>query len=259
MNYNLKIKIVQNNIIWNDIPNNLIFYDNILKKTDDSDLVIFPEVFNTAFVTDISILNRNELKNSLNWIIEKAKFYSTAIATSIIVETEEGFRNRFIFAKPNGSHEFYDKRHIFSMAGENKFIQKGTKTKIVDYKNWKINLQICYDLRFPVWSRNNSDYDLMIYVANWPKSRTSQWKALLIARAIENQSYVIGVNRIGNDQNGFEYSGNSLIINYKGEIIHESPQYKEDFFSTELDFGKLHADRKKFPVLEDRDNFQIID
>lgn len=184
---------------------------------------------------------------------------SIALAGSSLIRTQKGYKNRFLFCAPNKDIEFYDKRHLFSMAGENKFIQKGTENKIVEYKNWKINLQICYDLRFPVWSRNTSAYDLIIYVANWPQSRIKQWKALLIARAIENQAFVVGVNRIGKDGNGFSYSGNSLIINYNGDIIFEAPQNKTATQRIELNLEEMLNARKKFPVLGDADNFKIID
>ena len=163
--------------------------------------------------------------------------------------------------------EFYNKRHLFKHAGEKNEFSRGDSNKIVSFdtstgsaaQKWKINLQICYDLRFPVWSRNTSDYHILVYVANWPKSRIDQWKALLNARAIENQSYVFGVNRIGTDGNGFNYPGKSLIISPKGEIIYEAKENEEDIYTAELDFDYLMKIRRNFPVLDDRDGFEVVD
>ncbi len=258
MSNKLKVTIIQYDIEWNNVSANLSILEKMLKKTDNSDLIIFPEVFDTGFVTDINILEKDKRNTAIEWLRRKSTEFSTALAGSSLTLTQAGYKNRFLFSIPDRNIEFYDKRHLFSMAEENKFIQKGFEHKIVDYKNWKINLQICYDLRFPVWSRNTNCYDLMIYVANWPASRIYQWKSLLIARAIENQAFVIGVNRIGKDANGFAYSGKSLIINYKGDIIYEAPENIAVSKTVELELDKLRDVRKKFPVLNDADNFKII-
>jgi len=259
MSNNLKISIIQFDVFWNNVSKNLSFLDSVLDKANDSDLIIFPELFDTGFVTDISIFNQKENKQTFDWMQEKAKEYSSAIVGSTYCNVENAYKNRLVFAKPDGISEYYDKKHLFTIAKEDNFVRHGKQRRVVEYKNWKINLQICYDLRFPVWSRNTSNYDMMIYVANWPNSRIEQWKALLIARAIENQCYVVGVNRIGIDGNKFDYPGKSLIVDYKGRVVYEAPENELDVHSLELDYNKLQAARETFPVLKDADNFRIED
>lgn len=257
MKKNIKISIIQSDIAWNDKKQNLYFFSNLINSIPETDLIILPELFDTAFVTDINILDKSNNEMTLDWMKQIAKNKQTTIAGSTYYKENNLFYNRFFFAKNNSEIDFYDKRHLFSIANENNITTQGKKRKIINLYNFKILPLVCYDLRFPVWSRNKNDYDLLIYVANWPTSRINQWKSLLIARAIENQCYTIGVNRIGKDGNGFEYCGNSLIVSPIGEIIYQAKTNEQDIFTTELDLEYLINIRNKFPVLIDGDNFEI--
>lgn len=254
----LKITVFQTNIIWNNKVKNLEKYDKKLMSVDDADLVLFPELFDIGFVTDTGILDKNKNEYTKNWLIKNSEKYSFAIGGTTIYKEKNKYFNRFYIAQPNGKIDFYDKKHLFAIAGEVN-ISKGDFRKIINLKGWRINMLICYDLRFPVWARNKKDYDILIYPANWPLSRINQWKILLKARAIENQAYCIGINRIGKDENGFEYPGNSMIINPKGDVIFEAKNNSEDSFTATFDYNYLKKLRKNFPVLNDADNFQIID
>lgn len=266
MNKKLKISIIQSDIVWLDRQKNLEIYSKLISKLANTDIVFLPEMFDTGFFIEPNKLDKKEKDVAIEWLKNISSNENIAIGGSTIVEENGKYYNRFIFANPNKPIEFYNKRHLFRLAGELNEFESGNYNKIVEFENsvssstqkWKINLQICYDLRFPVWSRNVSDYHILVYVANWPKSRIDQWKALLIARAIENQSYVFGVNRIGIDGNGFNYPGKSLIISPKGEIIYEAKENGEDIYTAELDFDYLMKIRRNFPVLDDRDEFEIV-
>jgi len=191
------------------------------------------------------------------WLKEMAMKRNCAIAGSMIIKEDNKFFNRFIFVKPDGKLNYYNKKHLFRMANEHEHYSAGEKKVIVNYKGWRINLLVCYDLRFPVWSRNKNDYDLLIYVANWPTSRISQWNTLLAARAIENQAYIVGVNRIGSDGNNFNYSGSSQIINPKGEKLIDNNINKDIIETAELDYDSLIHYRENFSVYLDADDFEI--
>lgn len=253
----LKFSIAQTNILWNDKISNLERYKVILDNFNDTDIVIFPELFDTGFVTDVNILNIEQNNLTKNWLLNEAVARGFSIGATSIFNENNKFFNRFFFVNPDGTLDYYDKKHLFSIAGEDEFISYGNKRTIVKKDNWRINLLVCYDLRFPVWARNKNDYHILIYPANWPDSRIEQWKALLVARAIENQAYVVGVNRIGIDFHGFKYPGKSLIISPKGEIIYEAKVNEEDLFTTTFDFNYLTSLRKKFPVLNDADKFEL--
>ena len=189
------------------------------------------------------------------WLQSLSQTYSCAIAGSIAVQVDGEVFNRLLFATPDAV-EYYDKRHLFRMAGENKRYRAGQKRVIVNWRGWRINLQVCYDLRFPVFSRNRGDYDLLLYVANWPATRSSHWRQLLIARAIENQSCVVGVNRVGSDANGLDYCGDSLAIASNGAILNDMKD-KRDCAQLELSAEELLLYRKQFPFHMDTDSFQI--
>ena len=254
---NLKVSIIQSNIVWLDRKTNIETYSDLIEKLNSSDIVFLPEMFDTGFYIEPHKLEKSKKNITLEWMKKISSENNISIGGSTIIEENNKFFNRFLFVKPNNTVEFYNKRHLFKHAGELKEYSSGKSNKIVQFDNWKIKLQICYDLRFPVWSRNTEDYHILVYVANWPKSRINQWKSLLIARAIENQAYTFGINRIGIDGNGFDYPGKSLIINPKGEIVYEAKENQQDIFTTELNFENLMKIREKFPVLDDREIFEV--
>ncbi len=256
---NISVSIIQTNIVWENKEMNLkILSKKIAKVKDISDLVVLPEMFNTGFSLKPEKNFETIDGNTIKWLKKQAIERKIAIAGSLIIKENNNFFNRFVFVYPNGEIKFYDKRHLFRMANEHNFYTPGNKRVIIDYMGWKIILQVCYDLRFPVWSRNiDNEYDLMIYVANWPKPRISQWETLLAARAIENQAYVIGVNRIGIDGNSLSYIGASKILNPKGENLVQIDTKRETIETTELSYSTLLTYREKFPVVFDTDSFEI--
>lgn len=255
MNTIFSISLFQQNILSNQTDKNLNKIKEVVDQCKSTDLLVLPEMFNTGFLPQKQ--SYYEYERTIDFLKQISNSNNIAIAGSLIYNNNEKFLNRFVFVKPEGSYEFYDKRHLFSIAGEADEFEAGNKRKIIQYKGIRIFPQICFDLRFPVWSRNVFDYDLLIYVANWPVSRIKQWQSLLIARAIENQAYTVGVNRVGTDSHNFVYNGNSLVIDYKGEIIYKSPDNQEDIHTINLDIDKLKKAREKFNVLALRDEFTI--
>ncbi len=262
---NLKVTLIQTSLTWEDRAANLWHFDKKLEGIkDNSDLIILPEMFTTGFTMNPEKLAEEHEGEGLKWMKKKASEMKRVVCGSIAVKDAEKFYNRFYWVMPNGTYSYYNKRHLFRMAGEDKHYTAGTNRVIVELKGWKINLQVCYDLRFPVFSRNSWDkknnfaatYDAMIYVANWPAVRSAAWKTLLNARAMENQAFVMGVNRIGSDGNNYAYSGDSAIVNPRGELI--STTANEDVIETvELDYNYLTEFRKAFPVGMDADNFKL--
>lgn len=219
-----------------------------------ADLFLLPEMFSTGFCMEAGeVADRKE--ESLTWMKSFAKSKNSAVAGSVSVEENGKFYNRFYFVFPDGNFEYYDKRHLFSYSGEDKIYTAGTERKIIDYKGFKILLQVCFDLRFPVFSRNQSDYDAILYVANWPKSRVDAWKSLLKARSIENQAFLFGLNRIGMDGYNLEYEESSLVYFPDGKEISKR---QNNIVSTEWNLDELNEFRNKFPFLNERDGFEII-
>ena len=256
--YDLTIAAIQSEIIWEDIEANLrLFEDKIDSIVTEVDLIVLPEMFTTGFSMNTCLAEEMDGK-TVKWIIEKAKEKSCCILGSVMMKENGKFYNRMLIAKSDGEMVTYDKRHLFTFAGEQNYYSKGEKQVTFELKNWKICPLICYDLRFPVWSRNISEIDLYIYVANWPEIRKKPWNNLLIARAIENVSYVIGVNRVGLDGTNKNYSGNSAVIDYKGDEISQIPESKNHIEILTLSKEKLLGFRTKFPALEDGDGFEII-
>lgn len=260
---NLKTTIIQTSLHWQDREANLqMFEDKIMSIKDVTDLIVLPEMFTTGFTMDVES-NAELCKKESQFVttVEKmqkwAKQKNAAICGSIIVEENDNYYNRLYFVKPNGEFHHYDKRHLFRMAGEDEHYSAGNEKIIIEYKGWKICPLICYDLRFPVWSRNvNNEYDLLIYVANWPAPRSFAWQTLLKARAAENLAFCIGVNRVGKDDNGMDYCGNSAIIDFKGQAIFENEN--EEITRTEmLSKFDLEDFRAKFPAHLDADEFEI--
>ncbi len=256
MKKNITISLIQSHVYWQDKDKNLQYFQQKF-QTINSDIIVLPEMFNTGFNIYPQKLAEKNNGQTVNWMKKQAKLTNSAIAGSIIIEENNKFYNRLFFVKPDGQLAYYDKRHTFTMAQENKHFARGNKNIIINYLGWKIKPLICYDLRFPVWARNKENYDILLYVANWPHSRIKQWESLVIARAIENQAFTLAVNRIGYDGNNFYYSGDSLVVSPKGEIIAQAPLDKEAIVNVELNYDQLQQMREKFPVLRDMDKFSI--
>lgn len=258
---NLNITIIQTNLLWENVEDNLKHFDfKINNTTETADILVLPEMFTTGFTMNPQQFAEEHGGRGLQWMIEKAKQKKCVLVGSISIKDKENFYNRLYWVKPDGSFQFYDKRHLFKMGNEDQFYTAGSEKLIIEYKGWKICPLICYDLRFPVWSKNQKEnsYDVLIYVANWPEVRAYPWKQLLIARAIENQSYVVGLNRIGNDGNGVSHSGDSAVINPRGEFISSIKSHEDKTETVNLSSNYLLDFRKTFPVLSDGDAFHIL-
>lgn len=250
------VSLIQSDIIWEDKINNLKKCQESIDKIESTDLIVLPEMFTTGFSMNPKNISEKMGGETMKWMKQNAHKMNSAICGSIIIEEDDKYFNRFIWVNPDGSIHYYDKRHLFSYAGENENYTRGDSKIIIEYKGWKICPLICYDLRFPVWSRNSEEYDLLIYVANWPSKRKSAWKSLLVARAIENQCYVIGVNRVGFDNSGNFHSGESSIINALGDSLYINSN-SEDLYTNDISKSELDKIRKQFPFLNDKDNFKI--
>lgn len=253
----LKIAIVQTSLHWEDIQKNLLMFDEKLKNISDTDLIILPEMFNTGFTMNPNQLAENMDGKTINWMKEQANRKQCSILASMIVEENGNYYNRAIYVNKKLELEYYDKRHLFRMAGEHEVYSKGNTRKIVLLNSWRLNINICYDLRFPVWTRFKDDFDAIVYVANWPDKRIKHWQALLKARAIENLSYVVGVNRVGRDGNDFYYSGCSSVLDPKGDSIIEIADGKEAIKYVSLVKKELEDTRNRFGFLKDKDQFEL--
>lgn len=249
----LKIAGLNLDIAWKNKEENFRQIENEFSLIE-ADLFLLPEMFSTGFCMEADEVADRNLE-SLTWMKSFAKSKNSAVAGSVSVEENGKFYNRFYFVFPDGNFEYYDKRHLFSYSGEDKIYTAGTERKIIDYKGFKILLQVCFDLRFPVFSRNQNDYDAILYVANWPKSRVEAWKSLLKARSIENQAFLFGLNRIGVDGYNLEYEESSLVYFPDGREISER---KNNLIITEWKLDELKEFRSKFPFLNERDEFKII-
>jgi predicted amidohydrolase len=248
----MRITTIQYDIVWEDKETNL---KNLTSKinTIQSDVIVLPEMFTTGFTMTPNHLAESMTGKTIQWMKEIALTKDLAICGSSIIREEDKYFNRFIWVNPDGTIYHYDKRHLFLNEDQN--YTPGNKKLIIEYRGWKICPLICYDLRFPVWSRNSEDYDILIYVANWPDKRKLAWRSLLVARAIENQCYVIGVNRVGEGGRLF-YSGGTSVINALGEVQYTNSHIEEVFTATlsKYDLDKI---RTQLPFLEDKDNFSI--
>jgi omega-amidase len=252
----LRITFVQANQIWEDKAANLKHYEELLKSVVETDLILFPEMFQTGFSMNTSLLaEKMEDSSSISWLKQLAKEKNAACYTSLIIEENGNYYNRGVFVEPSSTISFYDKRKLFGMAEESIHFTAGTKEVIVDYLGWKINLQICYDLRFPENIRNGEIdglpvYDLLLYVANWPERRIHHWSSLLPARAIENQCYVAGLNRVGTDNSGLTYTGQSKLINLLGEELSNLFD-SESVITYSVSYEEQRQLREKLPFLRD--------
>lgn len=254
----MKIGIFQANTIDNKIEENIIRYNSILESLEkDVELLVMPEMFTTGFTIDPNYAETMQ-GMGLNWMIGVAKTKNIAIAGSLFINEDGRLVNRHFFVFPNGEYEYYDKKHLFCLSKEPELVSPGNKKLIVNYKGWRFNILTCYDLRFPLWARNSYNdgdyaYDVLIYVASWPEARAFQWTSLLRARAIENVSYLIGVNRVGVDNTGLNYTGDSVILNFKGEALVSAAQNKEEILYHTIDKESLSGFRVSFPVGRDWD------
>ena len=255
---NLNITLLQTELDWENAEANRRRFDNMLQRLDvDTDLIVLPEMFSTGFSMNADRLAESMQGASVEWLREKAREYQADIIGSLIVVENGKYYNRLCWSKPDGRMQAYDKKHLFRYAGEEKVYTAGRSLILGEIKGWKIRPFICYDLRFPVWNRNvSSEYDVAVYIANWPERRASHWKCLLEARAVENQIYVIGVNRIGNDGNDIYYSGDSSIIDPQGRILFRN-SHAPCLYSIKLDFGLLENYRQSFPAWMDLDHFDL--
>jgi omega-amidase len=261
----LSITLIQSHLHWGNKSANLKMFEEKIKSIKEkTEVVVLPEMFSTGFQMDPENFAEKMDGPTIEWMKKIASAKKIILTGSIIVEEDGNFFNRLIWMLPNGKVGFYDKRHRFAFAGEHEKYTAGKKRLIASVKGWKIHLLVCYDLRFPVWCRqtaprdddNGLEFDVMIYVANWPERRNHAWKSLLMARAIENQSYVIGVNRIGEDGAKLYHSGDSMIIGPAGEVIYHQ-EHKEDIFTFTFEKEKLSETREKFPFWKDADDFII--
>lgn len=256
----LLVTVIQSNLFWENVDQNLNQLQiKINLISEPTDLIVLPEMFTTGFTMKPEKFAESHDGKGLSWMKKIAIEKSVAVVGSISVKENEQYYNRLYWVFPDGTFQFYNKRHLFSMGNEPNHYVAGEAKISIEYKGWRILPLVCYDLRFPVWSRNTNKnpYDVLIYVANWPAVRSYPWKHLLIARAIENQCFVVGVNRVGEDGNKISHSGDSLIINAKGEIINNTLTNEEMLETTQLNKNELIEFRKAFPVLNDGDNFII--
>lgn len=253
----MKLALIQSALVWENPEANRAYFEAKINAIEEGvNLIVLPEMFTTGFTMDPAAVAESMDGKTVLWMQDLAKAKNSAITGSVVIEENGNFYNRMLFVFPSGEIQSYDKRHLFTLAGEDKVYSSGSQKLIVDYLGWKICPLVCYDLRFPVFSRNVENYDLLIYVASWPKTRITAWDTLLAARAIENMSYVIGVNRIGTDNNGYEYVGHSQVLDFLGDRL-IAPTEHEGVFITTLDQSKLREVREKLNFLSDKDVFEI--
>ena len=253
----LRISIIQSDLYWEDKTRNLARFDELLSGIEGrTDLIVLPEMFTTGFSMQPAKLAEPTESQTLEWMREKASHTQAVITGSIIVEEEGQYYNRLLWVHPDGAYQSYDKRHLFALGKEDEHYKAGNSRVITTVKGWAVFPLICYDLRFPVWSRNSDNYDLLIYVANWPEVRRQAWSSLLAARAIENQAYTIGVNRIGIDGNGVPHTGDSAIFDYAGECLLHANSVA-GVFTVQIKRKPQDGFRAKLPFLKDRDQFSI--
>ena len=252
----LNLTVLQQPLVWMDGEANLRHFDTLLADIRGRDLILLPEMFTTGFAMEAAQSSLPQAR-VVEWLQGHAQATNALVGGSAALQNGKGAVNRFLLVEPNGTLHSYDKRHLFRMADEHHHYQAGDKREIIEWRGWRILPQICYDLRFPVFSRNQNDYDLALYVANWPAPRALHWQALLLARAIENQAYVAGCNRVGNDGNQHQYSGDSRIISPQGEILATAEPHQAARLDAELSLEALREYRERFPAWRDADNFSL--
>jgi omega-amidase len=254
----MNVSIIQTDLFWESpAKNREMFDEKISTLENDIDLIVLPEMFSTGFSMSPEKLAEKWQGPTVKWMQRVATSQKVAIAGSLIVEETSKFYNRLVFVHPDGKIDYYNKRHLFRMSGEHNFYDTGDSRVVITYKDFKILLLVCYDIRFPVWSRNRNDYDMILVVANFPEPRRNAWNSLLPARAIENQAYVIACNRVGKDGNGVNYSGDSQIIDPTGKIIKLGKQNESQIITANLLLQELITFRNSFPTHMDADSFII--
>ena len=258
MKNNLHIAFIQADLYWEDVDKNLLKFDKLIDKIKKVDIILLPEMFNTSFSIKSTHLSEDMNGKTVTWMKLKSKEKKCAISGTLMIKEGEKVYNRLVWISKDGRVNTYDKHHLFSLIREEKYITKGTGGRlIIEEQGWKICPLICYDLRFPVFSRNNIDYHILIYLANWPIKRIQAWDALLQARSIENQCFTIGVNRVGEDGNGIKFNGHSAVYGVFGETLISSVQNKVEVYHIILDSEKIKLQRRQMNFLKDRDKFTI--
>jgi len=256
----LKVLLVQADVCWSDVEANRRYLESIVRQQGAScDVVVFTETFSSGFLGDTDATVETMQGETLQWMKALAQEFDCVLCGSLIIDTGSGLANRFLWVQPDGEVQYYDKRHLFAYGGEGQRYQAGAQRKIIDYRGWRISPQICYDLRFPAWCRNREDYDydVLLFVANWPQPRTSAWSALLRARAIENQCYVIGVNRVGDDELGLHYAGSSAVYDPLGETVVDLGDEEGQAIAV-LQLDVVSKLRQKLPFQADGDKYEFV-
>ena len=256
-NKSMNITLIQQDILWQQKENNLKRLDSLISSIYKTDLILLPEMFNTAFCPEKTTLSETMNGETLAWMKEISKIKKCSIAGTLMVREDTKVYNRLVWVSSNGCIHTYDKFHLFSLSKEDKYIEKGNKRLIISENGWKICPLICYDLRFPVFCRNNIDYDLLIFLANWPAKRIDSWNTLLRARSIENQCYTIGLNRSGSDENGIIYSGESKVFDAFGNELYSCTKGNEQLLQIDIRLEDIKLKRRQMNFLKDRDKFII--
>lgn len=258
MKNNLNISLIQSSIYWEDIDKNLSHFKTLISDIEKTDLILLPEMFNTAFCPETNSLAESMDGKTVNWIKELSISKKCSVSGTLMIKEKGKVYNRLVWITKNGDIYTYDKYHLFSLTKEGKYLEKGRERLIIDEEGWKICPLICYDLRFPVFSRNNVDYDLLIYLANWPIKRIEAWDTLLKARSIENQCYTIGVNRVGLDGNDVLFNGHTKVFDAFGKELISAIENTEEVLQIEISLDDLKLKRRQMNFLKDRDNFTLL-
>lgn len=253
----IRVALIQSDLVWQDSQANHQYLEQQIQQHKGTQLFVLPEMFNSGFGMNSTLIAETMEGLTVQWMLRQAKLANAALCGSVAITEAGRIFNRLLFVTPDGVVQFYDKRHLFRMGGEQQHYQAGAERVIVSYLGFRLCLQVCYDLRFPVFARNQQDYDVLIYVANWPEPRRQVWRTLLQARAIENQAYVLGCNRIGSDGNALNYSGDSMVVNYLGQIQAELAPGQSGVVSAELNLTDLQQFKQKFPAYLDADSFVL--
>ena len=258
MKSHLNITLIQSDLFWENVNSNLFNFGKLISNINGADIILLPEMFNTSFSPKSSHLAESMDGKTISWMKDISKAKGCAIVGTLMVNEDEKVFNRLVWVSKNETIYTYDKHHLFSLIKEEKYISKGKKRLIVELDGYKICPLICYDLRFPVFSRNDIDYDLLIYLANWPVKRVSSWDTLLKARSIENQCYTIGVNRVGEDGNKVPFNGHSKVFDAFGNELYSAIENKEEVLQFEISLDDLKLKRRQMNFLQDRDNFRLL-
>ena len=258
MKSNLNITLIQSDLFWKNVNSNLFNFGKLISNINGTDIILLPEMFNTSFSPKSSHLAESMDGKTINWMKGISKAKGCAIVGTLMVKEDEKVFNRLVWILKNGTIYTYDKHHLFSLIKEERYIRKGKERLIIEFGGWKICPLICYDLRFPVFSRNDAEYDLLIYLANWPVKRIDAWDTLLKARSIENQCYTIGVNRVGVDGNEILFNGHSKVFDAFGKELFSATENAEEVLQFEISLDDLKLKRRQMNFLQDRDNFSLL-